>query len=238
MVGLKNQGATCYMNSLLQTLFHLGAFRQAVYLMPTESDKGDIPSIPLALQRVFYRLQFGNRSVCTKELTKSFGWDVSDGFIQHDIQELNRVLCDNLEEKMKGTCSEGKIAHLFKGNIVSQISCTDIDFTSRQPEEFYGLYINVVKNIHFLINFFIFSQDISLNVHNCDDIYQSFDQYVAPEILDGDNKYRAEDKGLQTARKTTEFLSFPPVLFIQLKRFEYDKNKKTMVKVNNYFSKN
>lgn len=24
-----------------------------------------------------------------------------DSFMQHDVQELNRVLCDNLEEKMK-----------------------------------------------------------------------------------------------------------------------------------------
>jgi uncharacterized UBP type Zn finger protein len=36
MVGLKNQGATCYMNSLLQSLFHLTALRSAVYAMPTE----------------------------------------------------------------------------------------------------------------------------------------------------------------------------------------------------------
>lgn len=31
-VGLKNQGATCYMNSLLQTLYNINYFRQ-VYLM-------------------------------------------------------------------------------------------------------------------------------------------------------------------------------------------------------------
>lgn len=141
MVGLKNQGATCYMNSLLQTLYHLGAFRQAVYSMPTENDLASGKNtIPLALQRVFYRLQFGNKSVSTTELTKSFGWNVEDGFTQHDVQELNRVLCENLEEKMKNTCSEGTIAKLFKGTSESYISCTDIDFTSSRKEEFYGLY--------------------------------------------------------------------------------------------------
>ena len=151
MVGLKNQGATCYMNSLLQTLFHLGAFRQAVYSVPTEDkENNDVPSILLALQRVFYRLQFGNRSVCTKELTKSFGWDVSDAFTQHDVQELNRVLCDNLAEKMKGTCSEGKIGQLFKGNSLSYIICTDVDYKSEKKEEFYGkiLYKFFLKKVN------------------------------------------------------------------------------------------
>lgn len=47
------------------------------------------------------QLQFGDTSVSTKDLTKSFGWDTMEGFMQHDVQELNRVLCDNLEEKMK-----------------------------------------------------------------------------------------------------------------------------------------
>lgn len=37
-VGLKNQGATCYMNSLLQTLFFTNQLRKAVYQMPTEYD--------------------------------------------------------------------------------------------------------------------------------------------------------------------------------------------------------
>ncbi len=31
-VGLKNQGATCYMNSLLQTLYHIPYFRKVFFL--------------------------------------------------------------------------------------------------------------------------------------------------------------------------------------------------------------
>ena len=57
--------------------------------------------------RVPLQLQFGDASVSTKDLTKSFGWDTMEGFMQHDVQELNRVLCDNLEEKMK-VCLPGK----------------------------------------------------------------------------------------------------------------------------------
>ena len=45
---------------------------QAVYLMPTESDDS-AKSVPLALQRVFYELQFSDKPVGTKKLTKSFG---------------------------------------------------------------------------------------------------------------------------------------------------------------------
>ncbi len=46
---------------------------QAVYLMPTESDDA-AKSVPLALQRVFYELQFSDKPVGTKKLTKSFGF--------------------------------------------------------------------------------------------------------------------------------------------------------------------
>ena len=34
-VGLKNQGATCYMNSLLQTFYHTRRLVESVYKMPT-----------------------------------------------------------------------------------------------------------------------------------------------------------------------------------------------------------
>ncbi len=47
------------------------------------------------------QLQFGSQSVSTKALTQSFGWTSMDAFTQHDVQELNRILSDKLEEKMK-----------------------------------------------------------------------------------------------------------------------------------------
>jgi ubiquitin carboxyl-terminal hydrolase 7 len=70
--------------------------------MPTEEDNPD-SSVALAMQRVFYELQFSDSPVGTKKLTKSFGWDSIDSFLQHDVQEFCRVLLDNLENKMKNT---------------------------------------------------------------------------------------------------------------------------------------
>ena len=91
--------------------------RKAVYQMPTESDDSS-KSVALALQRVFYDLQFNDKPVGTKKLTKSFGWETLDSFMQHDVQELCRVLLDNMESKMKNTCVEGTIPKLFEGKMI------------------------------------------------------------------------------------------------------------------------
>lgn len=91
-----------------------------MYQIPTEDD-APTESVALALQRVFYHLQTSDQPVgklhficlspyCrsslvnepgTTELTKSFGWKSLDSFLQHDVQEFNRVLQDKLESKMK-----------------------------------------------------------------------------------------------------------------------------------------
>ncbi|XP_055831418.1 ubiquitin C-terminal hydrolase 12-like isoform X2 [Solanum dulcamara] len=213
-VGLKNQGATCYMNSLLQTLYHISYFRKAVYHMPTTENDNPSGSIPLALQSLFYKLQYSDISVATKELTKSFGWDSNESFMQHDVQELNRVLCEKLEDKMKGTVVEGTIQQLFEGHHMNYIECINVDYRSTRKESFY---------------------DLQLDVKGCRDVYASFDKYVEVERLEGDNKYHAEKYGLQDARKGVLFVDFPPVLQLQLKRFEYDFARDTMVKINDRY---
>jgi ubiquitin carboxyl-terminal hydrolase 7 len=55
------------------------------------------------------------------------------------------------------------------------------------------------------------------------------------EEMKGDNQYRAEKFGLQDAKKGCRFLKFPPILQLQLKRFEFDLHTGAMVKVNDKF---
>lgn len=51
-----------------------------------------------------------------------------------------------------------------------------------------------------LINgFIILISDLQLDVKGCRDVYASFDKYVEVERLEGDNKYHAEDHGLQVS---------------------------------------
>ncbi|XP_039289930.1 ubiquitin carboxyl-terminal hydrolase 7 isoform X2 [Nilaparvata lugens] len=212
-VGLKNQGATCYMNSLLQTLYFTNQLRKAVYKMPTESDDSS-KSVALALQRVFHELQFSDKPVGTKKLTKSFGWETLDSFMQHDVQEFLRVLLDKLESKMKGTCVEGTVPKLFEGKMVSFIECKNIDYKSTRVETFY---------------------DIQLNIKGKKNITESFGDYIKAEVLDGDNKYDAGEHGLQDAEKGVIFSRFPPVLHLHLMRFQYDPITDCSVKFNDRF---
>ncbi|OQR88705.1 ubiquitin carboxyl-terminal hydrolase 5 [Thraustotheca clavata] len=213
MVGLKNQGATCYMNSLLQTLFHLAQFRKAVYDTPTSKDDSN-DSVVLALQRVFYRLETSQKAVSTKELTRSFGWSHMDAFTQHDVQELYRILCDRLEEKMKGTPADGLIKQMFEGKVKSFISCVNVPCESSRLESFY---------------------DLQLDVKGLQNLDSSFQKYIEVEMLDGENQYDAKDYGKQDAKKGLAFESLPPILNIQLKRFEYDPLRDGMVKIHDRF---
>ncbi|KAG4983069.1 hypothetical protein JHK87_027818 [Glycine soja] len=134
----------------------------AVYHMPTTENDMPSRSIPLALQILFYKLQYSDTSVATKEFTKSFGWDTYDSFMQHDVQELNRVLYEKLEDKMKGTVVEGTIHKLFEGNHMNYIECINVDYKTTRKKSFY---------------------DLQLDVNGCPDVYASFDNFDFPHIL-------------------------------------------------------
>lgn len=215
MVGLRNQGATCYLNSLLQSLYLTGAFRKAVYQIPTENeeDKADSASA-YALQRLFYRLQTDPVAVSTQELTHSFGWESRQIFEQQDVQELSRILMEKLEARMKGTIAEKALPDMFVGKMKTYLRCINVEYESSRIEDYW---------------------DLQLNVGGCRSVTDSFKTYIQEETLEGDNKYAAEGYGLQDAKKGVIFESFPSVLHLQLKRFEYDFQRDAMMKVNDRY---
>ncbi|KAL5233967.1 hypothetical protein ACI65C_001377 [Semiaphis heraclei] len=208
-VGLKNQGGTCYMNSLLQALYFTNQLRRAVYKTPTESDDSN-KSVALELQRIFYKLQFYDKPVGTKKFTKSFGWKTLL-CMQHDVQEFLKVLLDKLENKMKGTCVEGTIPKLFEGKMISYINSKNEDYTSKQTQKFY---------------------DIKLNIKGKKNIYESFKDYIQVETLDGDDRYDAGEYGLQDTEKGVIFASFPSVFYLHLMRLQHDPVTDSSVKFN------
>lgn len=91
--GIINEGNTCYMNSLLQTLYSLNYFRQAIYQLDVGKSE-----IILSLQRIFYNLQTSSEPVKTTELLQAFGWSKEQRNVQQDAGEFWLMLSDHLED--------------------------------------------------------------------------------------------------------------------------------------------
>jgi uncharacterized UBP type Zn finger protein len=90
--GLQNQGATCYLNSLLQSLYMTPELRSALYTWEYDPARMEprTQCVPYQLQRLFVMLQknaaekdSGKRPASTtNDLTRSFGWESADSFEQ------------------------------------------------------------------------------------------------------------------------------------------------------------
>lgn len=71
-------------------------------------------------------------AVETTELTRSFGWDSSEAWQQHDIQELCRVMFDALEQKFKDTDQADLIQRLYEGKIFALFGlCSAVCFIAQ-----------------------------------------------------------------------------------------------------------
>ncbi|KAJ5077929.1 ubiquitin carboxyl-terminal hydrolase [Anaeramoeba ignava] len=214
--GLSNQGGTCYLNSLMQTLFHTLEFRKIVYQYNYNDLHGPIKfCIPYQLQLLFAKLQYSlNGEVKTNSLTKSFGWNEKDSYYQQDVQEFSRVLFDALEKTFINTeNSKLSITNLFQGELTSSVQCKICGEISLKKESFL---------------------DISLVIENCSTLNDAIINFIQPELLTDDNQYFCEKCNKKVdALKKLGFSKLPEILSIQLKRFTFDIKTMSRIKLNN-----
>jgi len=202
------------MSAALQFLYHIPYFRKAVYKMCAVENDMQPESILLALQSIFYKLQYGDSKVTTTELTESLGLSKEYVLEHQDVEEHILSFLDKLRDSMKGTSGEDTVDKLFKGRYVNYIKCISVDDKSVKIESFY---------------------DLQLEVKGCKDLYASFDKFVEVARLEGDNKYASDKSGLQDAEKIVLFKDLPSVLQLHLKRFEYDAALDTSSKINDHY---
>ena len=171
------------------------------------------------LQRLFVTLQTSkNHAIDTKDLTRSFGWDASDSFTQHDVQELLRVLFDALEHELESTSQAGVLQRIYRGTWSDYVQCKVCLHQSPNPSSF---------------------DDINLAIRAFDEQQTPFHSpeaaltaFLEPETLEGDNAYYCEACACkQPALKGTRLVTVPQVFCMGLKRFDFDLTTLSRVKL-------
>lgn len=250
-VGLKNLGATCYLNSLIQALYRTPVFRYSILKYGTEktkkektlkkvvidsekssdeesnssngaekeeddeemieSKKNQSILIIEELQKIFAKMYISEKkSISTKGLTKAFGWNETDTFIQNDVHELLKILFDSVSYEIKG------IGDLFTGKFIDYVICENCKTRSSREQIF---------------------NELSLVMKNKFHLKQSMDELQYEETLQGDNKYECSKcNAKHNAQKGMQIIDpLPDILIMNLKRFDIDFQTMQKYKLNHRF---
>ncbi|RVE73915.1 hypothetical protein OJAV_G00036080 [Oryzias javanicus] len=203
-VGLKNGGATCYMNAVFQQLYMQPGLPEAVLSIEDDTDQPE--------ESVFYQVQslFGHlmesklQYYVPENFWKIFKMWNRELYVreQQDAYEFFTSLVDQLDEHLKKIGREQIFKNTFQGIFSDQKICKDCPHRYEREETFMAL---------------------NLGVTSCQSLEISLDQFVRGEVLEGSNAYYCEKcKEKRTTVKRTCIKSLPSVLCIHLMRFGFD----------------
>lgn len=262
-VGLSNQGATCYLNSLIQTLYMTPELRSALYSWTYDPihDGPEESCIPLHLQRLFLRLQLGYSAIVeTKDLTTSFGWSGSQALQQHDVQELLRKLFEALDvcltrgaTAIRSTKPSNASSDTTSNNTTTANAAGNTQNDSQTPtpaadNRIGNLTASIVNDLYegMILDYIRCMEcnhsrerldpfyDVSVAIRDVESLEGGLEKYLTPEILSDDNQWNCDQCGTKVdAFKGLQFSRLPYFLTLQLTRFDYDYQTWRRIKLNN-----
>lgn len=157
-------------------------------------------------------------AVETTDLTRSFGWNSSEAWQQHDIQELCRVMFDALEHRFKNTKQANLISNLYEGKMIDYVKCLECNTEKTRADTFLDIPLPVRP----------FGSQVAYG-----SIEEALSAFVQPETLDGNNQYFCEKCNKKCdAHKGLKFKNFPYILTLHLKRFDFDYTTMYRIKLN------
>ncbi|XP_051874065.1 ubiquitin carboxyl-terminal hydrolase 47-like isoform X8 [Pristis pectinata] len=216
--GIHNQGATCYLNTLLQTLYMSPEVKDAINRLnekPIQSKKNLNKNISIdhQLKELFEKLdakETGN----THGITRNLGIKV---YKQQDVAEYFRKIVNKLAEESDGeTCN---ISQIYQSKVINSLTCLECNVEA--PEE--CCLLDIPLPIHL--------NDCGSRIESVNAALQDFLKVVT---LDGDNLCYCETCHKKTKTEMRYYFErLPQILVLQLKRFEFDYSMMTLKKLHN-----
>eukprot|EP00979_Chaetoceros_neogracilis_P008374 scaffold1862_cov268-Chaetoceros_neogracile.AAC.39 len=214
-VGLRNLGATCYLNSQLQCLAANLPFVDGVFSWnAAQNDTNQMTLVISRLQAVLARMIHGPQNIaCTDEFSSSMLLENNE---MQDPNEFARLLFDRMHESFQQISATqlecADLRHLlpntFRGAFTYKTTCLRCNNTSRRREDFMDLNLPIVVEKKS-------SKELTVE--------RLLDEYFKPEKMEGDNKYRCENcQDVCDAERAVSLDSAPLVLNIQLARYIFD----------------
>lgn len=245
--GLVNLGNTCFLNSCVQALNHtyelseyLGSDKCAKSTKTAEVDSTIVREWN-DLRRVMWDSTGAvspNRFVYyVQQLAVAKSRELFTGWAQNDMPEFLLFMIE---------CMHNSVSRSIKMKIMGKIE-NQVDKLAtecykmlqqtyaREYSEimdlFYGIYVSELlsmdgKTSHTVKAESFFMLDLPIPKKDAS-LYECFDAFTSPEIMDGDNAWKNDKTGeKEDVQKRITFWNFPRILVITLKRFSADGKRK------------
>ena len=219
-VGIKNLGALCYLNSIMQQFYWIPKFKYSILSADdnkppnTSYDLTDDDNILHQTQRLFTYLSFSSYGDFIPKnfifSIKIFGERIVINQML-DSSEFYLHFLDLIKTSLENTEYKNLIEDLFCGKLQEKKICSECNNTTFKEEEF---------------------KLISLEVKDIKDLYQSLDNYISEEIIDDFNCDKCNKK--VKLKKSQMISSLPNILVIHLKKMVYN-NQGELEKLNSKY---